>query len=200
MIEDPLDSPRDRIRAQVIPSPERVHLKRGAVGVALLLALLEGQSNASGVTHSFVSLDCVKSLGLYVTELSCNVVVTTLRLEVILGMDWQAANHVLLDCREKTLIYSASMLEILRLLSQGVWENTVNAMAFMVMFSMEAKSVVELEYIPVVRDFLEVFPENVLELPPKREIKFAIDLISRVSPISMAPYRMSSVELAEVKK
>ncbi|XP_027357476.1 uncharacterized protein LOC113866877 [Abrus precatorius] len=149
----------------------------------------------SGATHSFISVDCMKSLGLYVTELPCNVVVTT-----PMGMDWLAANHMLMDCREKTLIFGATVAKVPRLMSQGAWENMVNAKAFMVMFSMEAESVAEPKYILVVRDFLEVFLEDVSELPPKREIKFSIDLIPGASPISVAPYRMSLVELAEVKK
>ncbi|XP_027368342.1 uncharacterized protein LOC113874306 [Abrus precatorius] len=155
-----------------------------------------------GAMHSFVSVKCVKSLGLYVIELLCNVVVTTPRskpvatswvclgcfimvhgrefemdliclslsqLDVILGMDWLAANHVLLDCREKTLIFNALMTEIPRLLSQGAWENTVSTKAFMVMFSLEAESGMEPEYIPVVRDFLEVLLKDVSELLPKRD-------------------------------
>ncbi|XP_027337198.1 uncharacterized protein LOC113850873 [Abrus precatorius] len=187
----------------------------------------------SGATHSFIFVDCVKSLNLYVTELPCNVVVTTptgkpvvmswvclgcammvhgkefevdliclplSQLDVILGIDWLAANHVLLDYRERTLIFDVTMAEVPRLMSQGAWENMVNAKAFMVMFSMEAKSVVEPEYIPVVRDFLEVFPEDISELPPEREIEFAINLIPGASPISVAPYKMSPVELAKVKK
>ncbi|XP_027343110.1 uncharacterized protein LOC113855679 [Abrus precatorius] len=152
-----------------------------------------------GATHSFISVDCMKSLGLYVTELPCNVVVTTSTGKPIV-MSWLAANHVLLDYREKTLIFGATMAEVPRLMSQGAWENTVNAKTFMVMFLMEVESVVELEYIPMVRDFLEVFPKDVFELPPEREIEFAIDLIPRTSPIFVAPYRMSPVELAEVKK
>ncbi|XP_027364540.1 uncharacterized protein LOC113871640 [Abrus precatorius] len=124
----------------------------------------------SGVMHSFVSVDCMKCLGLYVAELLCNVVVTT-------PMDWLAANHVLLGCREKTLIFGTSKSKISRLLSQGVWENTVYAKAFMVMFSLEVESGVESKYIIVVKDFLEVFPKDVLELSPERKIEFTIDLI-----------------------
>ncbi|XP_027343084.1 uncharacterized protein LOC113855653 [Abrus precatorius] len=135
------------------------------------------------------------SLKLHVTELPYNVVVTTPT-----GMDWLVANHVLLDCREKTLIFGATMAKVLRLMSQGAWENTVSTKAFMVMFSIETKSVVELEYIPVVSDFLEVFSEEVSELPPEREIEFTIDLILGASSIFVALYRMSPVELAEVKK
>src|SRR3954468_20137004 len=53
--------------------------------------------------------------------------------------------------------------------------------------------------LPVVCDFPEVFPEEVDELPPKREVEFAIELIPGTSPVSMAPYRMSASELAELK-
>ncbi|XP_027347981.1 uncharacterized protein LOC113859391 [Abrus precatorius] len=187
----------------------------------------------SSATHSFISMDCMKCLNLYMTELSCNVVVITStvklavtswvclgcfvmvhgrdfkvdliclplsQLDVILGMDWLAANHVLLDYREKSLIFGMSMSEIPRLLNQNVWENTVNVRVFMVMFSLEVESRMELEYIPVVRDILEVFPKDVSELPPEREIEFMIDLIPRASLISVAPFRMSLVELAKVKK
>ncbi|XP_027357233.1 receptor-like protein EIX2 [Abrus precatorius] len=54
------------------------------------------------------------------------------------------------------------MTEVPRLMSQGVWENTINAKAFMVMFSMKAECAVELGYILVVRDFLEVFPDDIV--------------------------------------
>ncbi|XP_027364320.1 uncharacterized protein LOC113871424 [Abrus precatorius] len=138
----------------------------------------------SGAMHSFIFVDCVKGLGLkFEVDLIC---LSFSQLDVILGMDWLAVNHVLLDCKEKTLIFDETMIEVPRLMSQGAWENTVNAKAFMVMFSREAESVVELEYIPIVKDFLEVFPEDVSELPLEREIEFAIDLIPRASPISVA--------------
>ncbi|XP_027364439.1 uncharacterized protein LOC113871546 [Abrus precatorius] len=127
----------------------------------------------------------VKSLGLHVTDLPRNVVVTT-----PMRMDWLVANHVLLDCKDKTLIFGASMSKFLRLLSRGAWENAKNAKAFMIIFSMKAKGMVESEYIPMAKDFLEVFPEDISELPPEGEIEFAIDLILGASPISMAPYRM----------
>ena len=49
-------------------------------------------------------------------------------------------------------------------------------------------------------EFPEVFPEDVSEFPPEREVEFAIDLVLGTSPVSMAPYRMSASELAELKK
>ncbi|KAL2243595.1 UNVERIFIED_CONTAM: Transposon Ty3-G Gag-Pol polyprotein [Sesamum indicum] len=57
-----------------------------------------------------------------------------------------------------------------------------------------------LEEISVVRDFPEVFPNDLPGLPPHREVDFAIETLSGVAPISIAPYRISPVELQELKK
>jgi hypothetical protein len=43
----------------------------------------------------------------------------------------------------------------------------------------------------VVRDFLDVFPEELLGMPPDREVEFVIDLLPGTTPISKRPYRMS---------
>ncbi|XP_030502613.2 uncharacterized protein LOC115717778 [Cannabis sativa] len=43
------------------------------------------------------------------------------------------------------------------------------------------------EHVPIVREFLDVFPEELLGLPPKREIDFEIDLIPGAEPVSRAP-------------
>ncbi|KAL0402210.1 UNVERIFIED_CONTAM: Retrovirus-related Pol polyprotein from transposon.6 [Sesamum latifolium] len=56
-----------------------------------------------------------------------------------------------------------------------------------------------LEEIPVVRDFPEVFPDDLPGLQPHRKVDFTIETLSGVAPISIAPYRMASVELVTVK-
>ena len=61
----------------------------------------------------------------------------------------------------------------------------------------EGESLVEV--IPVVDDFLEIFPEELPGLPPDREIEFAIELYPGTAPISIAPYRMAPAELKELK-
>ena len=53
--------------------------------------------------------------------------------------------------------------------------------------------------IPVVREFPDVFPYDIAGLPPDREVEFTIDLIPRIEPISIPPYRMAPTELREVK-
>ena len=52
----------------------------------------------------------------------------------------------------------------------------------------------------MVREYPDVFPEDILEFPSKREVEFFIDLVPRMGLISIAPYRMSSLELMELKK
>eukprot|EP00253_Pinus_taeda_P019619 PITA_19619 len=58
---------------------------------------------------------------------------------------------------------------------------------------------VALESILVIQDFVDVFPEEIPGLPPKRDINFTIKLVSRAASISQAPYRMSTPELTELK-
>jgi len=62
-----------------------------------------------------------------------------------------------------------------------------------------AVQVVPLEYIPVVCEFPDVFPEELPGLPPDREVEFAIELIPGTALISRRPYRMPPNELAELK-
>ncbi|KAL0537111.1 hypothetical protein IC582_026081 [Cucumis melo] len=52
---------------------------------------------------------------------------------------------------------------------------------------------------PVVRDYPDVFPEELPGLPPHREVEFAIELEPGTVPISRAPYRMAPAELKELK-
>ena len=53
--------------------------------------------------------------------------------------------------------------------------------------------------IPTVRDFSDVFPEELPILPPHREIEFAIDVVPGATPASITPYIMASLELKELK-
>jgi hypothetical protein len=54
--------------------------------------------------------------------------------------------------------------------------------------------------IRAVRDFSDVFLEELLGMPPDREVEFVIGLLPGTAPISKRPYRMSVEELKELKK
>ena len=54
--------------------------------------------------------------------------------------------------------------------------------------------------IHAVRDFPDVFLEELPGMPPDREVEFVIDLLPGTAPISKRPYRISVEELQELKK
>jgi hypothetical protein len=60
--------------------------------------------------------------------------------------------------------------------------------------------VTSLEEILVVQEYPDVFPEEFLDMPPKSDIEFLIELLPRTTSISKRPYRMPINELVELKK
>ena len=57
-----------------------------------------------------------------------------------------------------------------------------------------------LQFIPVVNEFSQVFPEDLPGLPSEREVEFGIDVLPDTQPISILPYRMAPIELRELKE
>ena len=53
--------------------------------------------------------------------------------------------------------------------------------------------------IPTIAEFVDVFPDDLTELPPHREVEFTIDLQPFTQPISIPPYRLAPKELVELK-
>ncbi|KAL4010684.1 hypothetical protein IC575_027695 [Cucumis melo] len=62
-----------------------------------------------------------------------------------------------------------------------------------------AEPEVSLSSEPGVREYPDVFPDELPGLPPPREVDFAIELEPGTAPISRAPYRMAPAELKELK-
>ncbi|KAL0534457.1 hypothetical protein IC582_028748 [Cucumis melo] len=139
-------------------------------------------------------------------------VLDMLDFDVILGMDWLAANHASIDCSRKEVAFnppsmasfkfkgegSRSLPQVIpairasKLLSQGTWGILASVV--------DTREVdVSLPSEPVVRDYADVFPEELPGLPPHREVEFAIELEPGAVPISRAPYRMALAEFKELK-
>ncbi|GJY99733.1 putative reverse transcriptase domain-containing protein [Tanacetum coccineum] len=57
-----------------------------------------------------------------------------------------------------------------------------------------------LEDVPVIRDFPEVFPDDLSGLPPPRQVEFQIDLVPRAAPVARAPYRLAPSEMRELSE
>ncbi|GKE73398.1 putative reverse transcriptase domain-containing protein, partial [Tanacetum coccineum] len=54
-----------------------------------------------------------------------------------------------------------------------------------------------LEDVPIVRDFSEVFPEDLLGIPPTRQVEFQIDLVSSAAPVARSPHRLAPSKMQE---
>ncbi|GKD47141.1 hypothetical protein Tco_1271786 [Tanacetum coccineum] len=54
--------------------------------------------------------------------------------------------------------------------------------------------------IPVVRNFTDVFPEDLLGLSPRRQVKFRIDLVHGATPVAKSPYRLAPSEMQELSE
>ena len=57
-----------------------------------------------------------------------------------------------------------------------------------------------LQDVLVVYEYPDVFPDELLGMPPDQNIEFMIDLVPIIGPIAKRPYRMAADELAELKK
>jgi len=71
---------------------------------------------------------------------------------------------------------------------------------FSLLACLSVKNQAAIDRLPVVNGFPEVFLDEILDVPLEREVEFSIDLVPGTKPVSMAPYRMSGSELAELKK
>jgi len=113
--------------------------------------------------------------------------------DVILDMTWLNKYHEIIDCRSKSVIF-----RILHQLEfQFVEESKESKQQQQGNYAItEAQE----EPIPIVKEFFYVFPEDLLGLPPDRDVEFAIEVIPSTTPISRAPYQMAPVKLAELKK
>jgi hypothetical protein len=111
--------------------------------------------------------------------------------DIILGTDWLSRHHVVIDVAVRAIeIHSPMDGEItLYLPDQGC----THSCAFSLIES-------PVERIPVVCEYPDVFPDELPEMPPDRDIEFAIELQPGTVPISKRPYRMPPAELAELKK
>ena len=132
--------------------------------------------------------------------------------DVVLGMDWLSHHRATLDCYKKEVKLSRpGKLEVkFRGLRRELSSCMISAMTAQKMLRKGCQGylayVVEtgkegtiLDEIPVVREFPDVFLDDIAGLPPEREVKFTIDLIPGTEPIYIPPYRMAPAELRELK-
>ncbi|KAM2571639.1 hypothetical protein TB1_006339 [Malus domestica] len=111
--------------------------------------------------------------------------------DVILGADWLHYNRAHIDCYGKSVTFHRPGLPEVTFVSErsGVRHGVISAM--------RAKNSVE--EVGVVRHYPDVFLDDLLGLPPDRDVEFSIDLLPGTDPISLTPCRMAPAELREKK-
>jgi hypothetical protein len=111
-------------------------------------------------------------------------------MDIILGMDWMKRHGVLLDISSRAVeINSPTHGHSVLYLPHS---EHVNSCAY-------AMKDICLEDIPAVREYADVFPDDLPGMPLHRDIEFVIELQPGTAPISKRPYRMPPQELAELK-
>jgi hypothetical protein len=111
-------------------------------------------------------------------------------IDVILGMNWLAQHKAILNTDLRTIKLSHGHEEVL--LSIPV---VVPAKPFGLVYE---AIILEIQDIPIVCEFLDVFPEDLPGLPPERDVEFVIELKPGTAPISRRSYRMPPNELSEL--
>ena len=132
--------------------------------------------------------------------------------DIILGMDWLHSYHACLDCRsivvrfrfpnEQELVYEGynsshpnpliSNLKANKMISNGL-------LCHLVSVNDLDHDIPSIDSVPVVSEFLDVFPEDLPGVPLLREVDFGIYLEPDTKPISIPFYRMVPAELKELK-
>jgi hypothetical protein len=112
-------------------------------------------------------------------------------IDVILGMNWLAQHKAILNTDLRTIKLSHGHEEVLLSIPIAVPAKP---------FGRVYKAIIpEIEDIPVVCEFPDVFPEDLPGLPPERDVEFMIELKLGTAPISRRSYRMPPNELVELK-
>ena len=76
---------------------------------------------------------------------------------------------------------------------------SIGCLAFSAHLRDDTTQVPSIEFVSIVREFLDVFPADLPGMPPDRDIDFCIVLELGTRPISIPPYRMAPAELRELK-
>eukprot|EP00253_Pinus_taeda_P019676 PITA_19676 len=134
--------------------------------------------------------------------------------DILIGMDWLERHWSLVDCKTKIIYYrdQHGARKEMQGIKRPVQVRPITATqlakcirkgcqiyVIQVGYADFKDKTDTLDSIPVIREFADVFSEEIPGLPPKRNIDFTIELVPSAAPVSRAPYRMSVPELTELK-
>ena len=133
--------------------------------------------------------------------------------DILIRMDWLEAHKVKLDYYNNTCerIDEEGNRKVVRGIPKVIYIRNISAMRPKKIYRkgciLYATHVLEgaknetpmLEEFHVLKEFRDVFPDEVAGLPPKRDTDFTIELVPGETPMSNSPYRMSTPEMLELK-
>jgi hypothetical protein len=155
---------------------------------------------------------CQLTLGEFPTRATLNILPLG-SYNLLIGMDWLAAHKAKVECYHKTL--ECVSKEGRRITLQGIRKpvsvRQISALqmrkycrkgcplyAIQVLKTIEGTKPSPDDH-SLLREYRDMFPEEVSGLPPRRDIDFQIELAPGAVPVSRTPYRMSTPELVELK-
>ena len=118
----------------------------------------------------------------------------------------------IVDCDKKIVLLKCS--DLLEVTVQGIRSESIAKVisaieaqrflrkgceAFLALILDSKREQVNFENIPMIREFLDVFLEELPGVPPEREVDISIEVVQGTTPISRAPYRMAPTKLKELK-
>ncbi|XP_058180091.1 uncharacterized protein LOC131298630 [Rhododendron vialii] len=135
-------------------------------------------------------------------------VIDMMDFDVILGMDWLSAHRAIVDCHRKIVTAYSPDGTCFKFkgdrqdpsaitMHRSRWHDKLSG--WLASLKLEETDRMELGLPHIVCEYEDVFPEELLGLPPHRDLDFTIELQPGTAPISMAPYRMAPAELRELK-
>ncbi|KAD6796253.1 hypothetical protein E3N88_07149 [Mikania micrantha] len=167
-------------------------------------------ANGKQITVSTVYRNCPLTLNDYTFTIDL-IPMELGSFDIIVGMDWLSSHRVEVICSEKLLripLPSDRVLEVkgdqakrsVKIISCIKARKCLQkqCIAFLAHVVEKEKDKKKIQDVPVVKEYPEVFPEDLPGLPPVRPVEFRIDLIPGATPVAKSPYRLAPSEKQEL--
>ncbi|XP_021974870.1 uncharacterized protein LOC110869983 [Helianthus annuus] len=130
---------------------------------------------------------------------------------VITGMDWLSHNQAQISCDKKLVIIKTPSGESVTIQGYTQYGLPSNVSILKVSQCLKSGCVIymaqvsvnepkpKIEDIPIISEYLDVFPDELPGLPPERQVEFRIDILPGSAPIARAPYRLAPTEMKELR-
>jgi hypothetical protein len=124
------------------------------------------------------------------------IVMGTQGIDVILGMNWLDKYQAVISCDKRTIKLVSPLGE--EVVTELVPPEPKKGSCYQI--AVDSSEADPIESIKVLSEFPDVFPKDLPGMPPERKVEFAIELLPGTAPIFKRAYRISGLELVELKE